>query len=90
MGTVEFYTQEQLEILMMVAGSEQPLETAVAVRQRWRYILAVARAAREGKTVDWSLPQVVKEYEEFSVRAERIIAALDDWLVEQTKTNKSA
>lgn len=68
------YTQEQLEVLMMVAGSESPTETAIAIRQRWRYILAVARAARQRDATDWSLAAIR--------RAEAIIAALDEWLSE--------
>lgn len=79
---MELISLEQLEVLMLVAGAESPTQTALDVRKRWQYILGVARAAQQGMLLDSSLPQVVREHESYIVRAERVIAALDEWLAE--------
>ncbi len=69
---------------MLVAGSEEPVQTAVEVRRRWQFLLAAARAACNGQTLDPSLPQVSQNSEQFAVRAEAIVAVLDEWLAEHT------
>ncbi len=83
-GPVELISLEQMEILMLVAGSEEPLQTAVEVRKRWRYILGVSRAASQGVCVDSSLPQVVRDHAGYALRAQRIIAVLDEWVAEHS------
>lgn len=81
---MELISLEQLEILMLVAGSEAPLQTAMDIRKRWRYILGVARAATQGIRLDAALPQVVRDCEIYVTRAEGIIAVLDEWLMEHS------
>lgn len=78
---------EQLEILMLVAGSEEPLQTAREIRKRWRYILNIARAAQHGFCLDTSLPQVARDCESYVSRAELIVAMLDEWLIEHSATD---
>lgn len=81
---MELISLEQMEILMLVAGSEAPLQTAMDVRKRWRYILGIARAATQGINLDASLPQVVRDCHSYVGRAEKIIAILDEWLVQHS------
>lgn len=81
---MELISLEQMEILMMVAGSEAPLQTALEVRKRWRYILGIAQAACQGICLDTSLPQVVRNCEGYKARAERIISILDEWVAEHS------
>lgn len=80
---MELFTLEQVEVLMMVAGSDQPVQTAAQVRRRWHYIRGVALAAQRGESVDPSLPQVARESDQYLARADRILAAVDGWLAEQ-------
>lgn len=82
---MELTSLEELELLMMVAGSEDPVETALTVRRRWRYLLAVARTAQRGQVLDASLPQVIAESDRFAARAERMVAALDHYLEDLTQ-----
>lgn len=77
---MQLTSPEELELLMMVAGSEDPLETALTVRRRWRYLLAVARTAQRGEVMDRSLPQVVADCDRFAARAESMVAALDQYV----------
>lgn len=77
------YSLEQLEILMLVAGAEEPVPTALAVRRRWRYILSVALAAQEGRVIDASLPVVVQDSHAYAERARAILDVLDEWLTER-------
>lgn len=65
---------------MLVAGSDNPLETAVQVRRRWTYILGVAKAAQQGYMLDTGLAQVMDECDSYAMRAERVVAVLDEWL----------
>jgi hypothetical protein len=80
---MQLFTLEQLEVLMLVAGAEEPLQAAIQVRQRWKYILDVARKAQSGEWADRSLPQVFEDADGWVARAEGIIAVLDEWLREQ-------
>jgi hypothetical protein len=80
------YSLEQLEILMLVAGAEEPARTACQVRQRWGYIRNVALAARRGQVLDASLPQVLRDPDGYCRRAEAILAALDEWLAQQPES----
>lgn len=69
---------------MLVAGSDEPVQTAVDVRRRWQFLLAAARTACTGEAPDPSLPQVSHNSERFAARAEAIVAVLDEWLAEHT------
>jgi len=81
---VERFSLEQLEVLMLVAGSDEPIQTAVDVRRRWRYLLAAARAAAGGQVAELGLPQIRQNSQQFAVRAAAIVAVLDQWLAEHT------
>lgn len=81
---MERFSLEQLEVLMLVAGSDEPVQTAVDVRRRWQFLLAAARSACNGEPPDPSLPQVGRSSERFAARAEAIVAVLDEWLAEHT------
>jgi len=74
------YELDELEVLMLIAGSEQPESTALQVRRRWRYILGLAVAAKQGITLDSSLPQIVLECDRYSAKADRIVAVIDEWM----------
>jgi len=78
------YELDELEVLMLIAGSQEPELTALQVRRRWRYILGLAIAAQQGVTLDASLPQIVLECERYTVKAARIVAVIDEWLQERT------
>lgn len=77
---MQLISLEQLEVLMLVAEADEPRTTAVQVRRRWQYILEVARAARSGRLLDTSLPEVVRNCESYVTRAEAIVHVLDEWL----------
>lgn len=79
---ISLYTPEQVGLLMLIAGSDNPTEDAVAALGRWRYILGVAEGARLGLELDSSLPQVIKDYDYFSKMAASMVAALEEWLAE--------
>jgi hypothetical protein len=79
------YELDELEVLMLIAGSEEPKLTALQVRRRWRYILGLAVAAKQGITLDNSLPQIVIECDHYLVKAERIVAVIDEWLAEHSE-----
>jgi hypothetical protein len=79
------YTLEQLEVLMLVAESDDPISTALQIRRRWRYILQVALGAMRGQVLDLSMPQVVREYSNYTKKAQSIISALDEWLEEHNQ-----
>jgi hypothetical protein len=81
---VNLISFEQLEILMLVGGAEHPVQTALDVHRRWRYILSVALSAREGQVCDQSLPQVVQMPDEYIGRAQAILAVLEEWIMEQS------
>jgi len=81
-GAVPVVTLEQLEVLMLVAGAENPQEMAMVVRRRWRYILDVAKAAAHGRVIDASLPHVVGAWQEYTDRALSILHVVDEWLDE--------
>lgn len=74
------YTLDQLEILMLVAEAEDPLDTALSLRMRWQYILQVAEGASRGLTLDSTLPHVVRDSGAYHRRARQILSALDEWL----------
>jgi hypothetical protein len=80
---MDLITLEQLEVLMLVAGAEAPFQTAVQVRQRWKYILEVAGKAKAGEVTDQSLPQVIHDCDRWIARAGGIVSVLDEWLREQ-------
>ncbi|HEY3366632.1 MAG TPA: hypothetical protein VGK74_16375 [Symbiobacteriaceae bacterium] len=80
---MELFSPEQMEVLMLVAGADDPLDTAVQVRRRWAYILGVAKAAQQGFLLDTGLPQVMEECDTYAVRAEKVVAALDEWLADR-------
>lgn len=79
------YTIEQLEILMLVAESDDPIATALQIRRRWQYILQVALGAVRGQVLDLSLPQVVRDYSTYAKKAQSILSALDEWLEEHNQ-----
>jgi hypothetical protein len=79
------YTAEQIEILMMVAGALEPVDTALEVRRRWQYILRVAEAASRGQSLDDSLPHIQADGPAWATRARGIVAVIDEWLTEQQR-----
>jgi hypothetical protein len=79
------YTAEQIEILMMVAGALEPVDTALEVRRRWQYIQRVAEGACRGQTLDDSLPQVLRDGAAWAARARGIITVIDEWLTDQQR-----
>jgi hypothetical protein len=81
---LKLYSLEELEILMFAAGSEDPVQTAINVRRRWKYILHVALAAQTGQLLDGSLPQVMRAHAEYIARATRIIESLEEWIADRT------
>jgi len=81
---VDRYELDDLEVLMLIAGSQEPELTALQVRRRWRYILGLAMAAQQGITLDASLPQIVIECDHYVVKAERVVAVIDEWLTQHT------
>jgi hypothetical protein len=80
---LDLITLEQLEVLMLVAGAEAPFQTAVQVRQRWKYIREVAGKAKAGEVVDRGLPQVALDCDRWIARADGILKVLDEWLRQQ-------
>lgn len=70
-------------MLMLVAGSDDPIGTALTVRRRWAYILGVAKAAQRGFMLDASLPQVMEDCHRYADRAQKVVSALDEWMSEQ-------
>lgn len=82
---MDLFTLEQMEILMFVAGSQDPVRTAQETRGRWRYILGLARAAQQGLMLDENYPHVMVDADGYALRADRILSALDEWLTEQSR-----
>ena len=84
------YTIDQLEILMLVAESDDPMATALQIRRRWQYIMQVALGAVRGQVLDLSLPQVVRDHAIYARKAQLILAALDEWLEEHNHRKADA
>lgn len=82
---MELITVEELKILMRVAGSDDPMQTAMQLRARWRYLLGLARAARHGMRLDEAFPEVMEASEDYVERAQGVLKALDEWLQAQPK-----
>ena len=76
-------TTEAMLVLMDIASSDHPLQEAIEIRVRWRYLLGVARAAEQGLKLDTSLPQVYREPQVIIDRAVPILDALDGWIAQQ-------
>lgn len=68
---------------MCVAGSDNPLRTALSVKARWQYILGLARGARAGIRLDDNFPGVMDDPDGYAERAEQILGSLEEWLQSQ-------
>lgn len=78
-------TFEQMRVLLMIAGAEDPFEMARLLHRHWTYTLGLAHAAQLGLRLDDGRPEVYLDPDLFVQRAEDILFVIDEWVAAQVR-----
>lgn len=76
---------EQMRVLLMIAGAQDPFERARQLHRHWTYVLGLAHAAQLELRLDDGRPEVYLDPDWFVQRAEDILYIIDDWVASQVR-----